>query len=156
MLITAIKAICNWKYNNYNVYAHNFSSFDGIFLLKILNKIGNINPTIKDGKLISVNLFYNGTKEDNKIYTINFFDSILLLQASLRKLGKSFNVSTQKGSFDPTIVNETNFKQAEMKKEVIKYCIDDCISLHQVLIKFNYLISNNFNINIKKVQLYLH
>jgi hypothetical protein len=37
-----------------------------------------------------------------------------------------------------------------MKKEVIKYCIDDCISLHQVLIKFNYLISNNFNINIKK------
>jgi len=149
MLITAIKTICNWKYNNYNVYAHNFSSFDGIFLLKILNKIGNIFPTIKDGKLISINLLY-GTEDNNKIYTINFYDSILLLQDSLRKLGKSFNVSTQKGNFDPTIVNESNFKLSEMKREVIKYCIDDCISLHQILIKFNELIFKNFNINIKR------
>lgn len=153
MLITAIKTICNWRYSNFNVYAHNFSSFDGIFLLKVLNKIGNIHPTIKDGKLISINFFYGtatGPEDKNNNYTINFYDSILLLQDSLRKLGKSFNVSTQKGNFDPTIVNESNYKLSEMKREVIKYCIDDCISLHQILIKFNELIFKNFNINIKR------
>nr|UZS77747.1 hypothetical protein [Lentinula edodes]UZS77797.1 hypothetical protein [Lentinula edodes]UZS77847.1 hypothetical protein [Lentinula edodes]UZS77897.1 hypothetical protein [Lentinula edodes]UZS77947.1 hypothetical protein [Lentinula edodes] len=121
MLIKAIKFLCNWKYNNFNIYAHNFSSFDGIFLLKFLNKIGHINPIIKDGKLISVNLIFSGTKEDNKIYTINFFDSILLLPNSLRKLGNSFNVANkkQKLNFDPTIFNENNY--IDFKNIVMDY-----------------------------------
>ena len=37
MLLNAIKNICKNKYNNYTIYAHNFASFDGIFLLKIFN-----------------------------------------------------------------------------------------------------------------------
>ena len=144
MLINAIKSICIRKYDNYNVYAHNFSAFDGILLFKILNKIGFIQPLIKDGKLISVKLIF-GDKNNN--YVLNFYDSILLLQSSLRKLGKSFNVSTQKGSFDPTIINKYNY--ISYKNEVISYCSDDCISLYQILIKFNELLFNNFNIKIK-------
>jgi hypothetical protein len=80
-------------------------------------------------------------------YSLNFFDSILLLPNSLRKLGKSFNVPIQKGNFEVTKVNENNYKF--FKEEVIKYCSDDCISLFQILVKFNQLIFNNFNINIK-------
>jgi hypothetical protein len=56
MLINAIKSITTLRsssnYHNYNIYAHNFSRFDGIFLLEILNKIGIIEPIIKDGKII--------------------------------------------------------------------------------------------------------
>ena len=36
MLIQAIKNIMIKKYDNYNVYIHNLSKFDGIFLLKKL------------------------------------------------------------------------------------------------------------------------
>jgi hypothetical protein len=146
MLINAIKSISLRKYNNYNIYAHNFSNFDGILLLRILNKIGIINPTIKDGRIISVNFNYESNKS-NKLYTLKFFDSILLLQNSLRKLAKSFNTYTQKGNFETLKVNENNYK--EFKEEVINYCIDDCKSLYQILFKFNQLIYDNFNITIK-------
>ena len=148
MLIQAIKSICKRKYNGYNVYAHNFSNFDGIFLLRILNKIGDIKPTFKDGRIISIKFKFKGLKTKKIIYSLNFFDSILLLPNSLRKLAKSFNVETQKGNFDTLKVNKDNF--ISFKKDVINYCIDDCKSLYQILSKFNDLIFENFNINIKK------
>jgi hypothetical protein len=147
MLIASIKDICKSKYNDYTVYAHNFSSFDGLFLLKILNKIGIITPLIKDGKLISVNLSYQVKENSDKFYNLKFNDSLLLLQASLKKLGKSFKVETLKGDFDTTSVNESNLKL--LKKQVLDYCCKDCISLYQILIKFNNLIYNKFNVNIK-------
>lgn len=64
MLINAINSICIRKYNNYNIYAHNFSNFDGVLLLRILNKFKNgkiylrsclaMLPIIKDGRIISI------------------------------------------------------------------------------------------------------
>nr|UEX92806.1 hypothetical protein [Marasmius tenuissimus]UEX92819.1 hypothetical protein [Marasmius tenuissimus]UEX92900.1 hypothetical protein [Marasmius tenuissimus] len=136
ILLKAIKSICIPEYNNYNVYAHNFSSFDGIFILKILNRLGNIEPVIKDGKIISVKLIYYN-KAQRKYHSITFLDSILLLNASLRKLAKSFNTSTQKGNLDVTMIKENNY--LHHKDEVIRYCADDCISLYQILVKFNNL-----------------
>jgi hypothetical protein len=35
-----------------------------------------------------------------------------------------------------------------LKDETIKYCIQDCISLHQVLSRFNELIFDKYNLNI--------
>jgi hypothetical protein len=145
MLLTALKSITTRNYNNYNIYAHNFSSFDGIILLQILNKIGIINPIIKDGKIISINLTYQSTGKRN--YNIKFYDSYLLLQASLRKLAKSFNTEVQKGNFDPTIINKNNY--ILYKNEVINYCKDDTISLYQVLTKFNALIFDRYKFTIK-------
>jgi hypothetical protein len=52
-----------------------------------------------------------------------------------------------KGSFYPTIINKNNY--ISYKNEVISYCSDDCISLYQIFIKFNKLLFNNFNKNIK-------
>jgi hypothetical protein len=77
-----------------------------MFLLRILNKIGMISPTLKDGKIISIKFNF----KSNKIYHLKFFDSILLLQNSLRKLGKSFNTLPQKGNFDTLKVNKNNYK----------------------------------------------
>ena len=45
MLESAVLSIIS-KYNNYIVYIHNLSNFDGIFLLKILVKIGYLKPII--------------------------------------------------------------------------------------------------------------
>ena len=40
MLMTAIKSLLRDKYNNYSVYAHNLSGFDGIFLINIIAEFG--------------------------------------------------------------------------------------------------------------------
>nr|UEX92847.1 hypothetical protein [Marasmius tenuissimus] len=45
------------------------------------------------------------------------------------------------------MINENNY--LHHKDEVIRYCADDCISLYQILVKFNDLFMENFNINIK-------
>jgi hypothetical protein len=80
------------------VYAHNLSSFDGVFLLKHLFQFGKVEPIIsRDGKIISISLKVKD--ENNNIKTIIFKDSYLMLTSSLRKLCYSFNVETHKGHF---------------------------------------------------------
>ena len=41
--------------------------------------------------------------------------------------------------------------QWSVKGETLKYCLTDCICLHQVLIKFNQFIFNKFKVNINKL-----
>jgi hypothetical protein len=48
LLIEVMKDLSIKKYKNYNIYFHNFSKFDGIFLLKHLANIKGclVTPTI--------------------------------------------------------------------------------------------------------------
>ena len=170
IITKAMNDICKRKYKNYQIYLHNFSKFDGYFLVKYLAKIGIVDAIINDGKIITINYTHtNG-------YSIRFKDSYLLLPSSLRKLCNFFKVETQKGIFPylypiidyfglvPSIIyfqnvsnNEYNsyvesFKNKiwNFKDEAIKYCNIDCISLYQILIKFNNLIFNKFSLNINR------
>jgi hypothetical protein len=168
MLTQAIKDIMIKKYDNFNVYIHNLSRFDGIFLLKILANLGNIKPLIHHGDLISIGFKFNN-------YNITFKDSQQLLMFYLRNLGKAFGVDVQKGFFPYNFVNENNLNYIgvtpdfslfdnishdeydgitsynwNLKDEAIKYCEIDCISLYQIIIKFSHLIFDLFNINIHK------
>lgn len=153
------------KYKDYKVYFHNFSKFDGIFMLPALSSIGNVNPIIQKGKLITLkfNLF------NNSKYQITFRDSYLLLPSSLRKLCKSFNVNTSKTIFPfkltdlwysgpvPSFLLFNNLSLEEynnyknnfidlwnFKEESIKYCNIDCIALYEIISIFNNLIFNKF------------
>lgn len=114
-----------------------------------------------------------------KGYVVQFKDSQQLLIASLSKVGKSFGVQTLKTIFPYSFVNENNLnyvgeipeikffdnisydgyntysnnfinKSWSIKDETIKYCNIDCISLYQVLIKFNDLIFEQFKLDIHK------
>lgn len=168
MLIQAIKDIMIKKYDNYNVYIHNLSRFDGIFLLKILANLGQIKPLIHHGDLISIGFKFNN-------YNITFKDSQQLLILSLRKLGKAFGVNILKSFFPYNFVNENNLNYIgitpdfslfdgishdeydgitsnnwNLRNEAINYCEIDCISLYQIIIKFNNMIFELFNINIHK------
>jgi len=167
MINSAIDDICTRKYKNYKIYLHNFSKFDGYFLVKYLAKIGICDPIIHKGKIISVKFTYND-------YNITFKDSYLLLPSSLRKLGKSFNIESLKGIF-PYALTDINYKGEvpefkyfnsvsmedynkyrnsfigktwNFKIEAIKYCELDCKSLFQILTKFNILIFNRFKLSI--------
>jgi len=45
------------KYHGYKVYLHNFSNFDGVYLLKIISSLSNkINIIIKDTKIINLQI----------------------------------------------------------------------------------------------------
>jgi len=71
------------------VYAHNLSSFDGIFLLKHLLSYGKVEPLLFNGKLISIKI---KILSEGNSKTILFKDSYLLLPLSLRKLCTAFNI----------------------------------------------------------------
>ena len=168
IIYRAMKDICKKKYSGYNIYLHNFAKFDAIFLIKYLAEIGNCKPIIHNSKIISFKFTYN------KI-TLTFRDSYLILLTSLNKLSKSFNIDNPKGLFliyfnninyignvpdfkyfpqNTTIQEYNNYKDSfqnklwSFKEESEKYCLLDCISLYEVLTKFNELIYNKFNINI--------
>jgi hypothetical protein len=146
------------------------AGFDAIFLLKILADLGFVKPIIHNNNIISIQFNLNG-------YTVQFKDSYQLLTNSLKNLAESFGVETQKGIFPYNFVNENNlnyvgpipeFKYFDgissidyncyienyniwnMKDETIRYCEIDCISLYQIIIKFNELIFEQFNINIHR------
>lgn len=175
MVNSAMDDICIKKYRNYKIYFHNFSKFDGYFLIKYLAKIGTCDPIIHKGKILSVKFAYNN-------YNVTFKDSYLLLPSSLRKLCESFVVESAKGIFPYALMDidyigvvpdyklfsrgrgsgkigldiYENYKKSfankkwNFRNEAIKYCELDCISLYQILSKFNTLIFNKFKLNINK------
>jgi hypothetical protein len=80
MLKDVINSLLKPKYSGYNIYIHNFSNFDGIFLLNAIilyldyNNM-KVSPLIKDGKFINIKINYG----PNFKYNISFRDSYLLL-----------------------------------------------------------------------------
>lgn len=132
--------------------------------------------SIKVSKTIPNPLF----RDKEKVISLTFYDSYQLLPSSLRKLGLSFNTITQKDIFPYNFVNKDNLNYVgpvpsmeffptdtfssideynhykmnnfdwNLKQISIDYCNKDCISLHQVLIKFSNLIWDKYTINITK------
>lgn len=172
MIINCIKELMIRKYDNYKIYIHNLSGFDANFLLKILANLGEIKPIIHDNKIISITFKMNG-------YVVTFKDSQQMLIGSLRNLAKAFGVETQKSIFPYNFVKENNLnyngyvpdfkyfddiskseylnycemfknKTWNLENEAIKYCEIDCISLYQIITKFNELVFDKFNIDIHK------
>ena len=157
------------------IYAHNFSGFDGILLLKHLLLFENttVKPIIFNNRLMAVDFQYK-ENEDAEPINLKFKDSFLLLPMSLRKLCKAFNVPTMKTHFPfrlsdidfignfpgyhlyddlseqdyVNMVQEHGDKPWNFQEESTKYCQIDCKSLFEVLVKFNELIFSEFKLNI--------
>jgi hypothetical protein len=172
MILTCLSSIFIRKYTGYNVYIHNLAKFDIIFLFKYLVKLGSVQPVIHNGRIISINLNFGKNNE----YQIKFRDSYLILLNSLSKLSNAFGVENKKSIFPHLFVNENNldyigqvpeFKYFfniskndynnycknfnnnwNLRKEAIKYCEIDVISLYQVINKFALLIFSLFQRNI--------
>jgi hypothetical protein len=100
LIEAALKSLMLRKYNGHKIYLHNFSYFDGIFMMKAITSIfPKVEPIIKDNQLIDVKVYFGELNNKNKYpYTLHFRDSFLLLPSSLEKLGKNFNVEN-KGYF---------------------------------------------------------
>lgn len=89
MLKSAIRTIMKPKYHNWKVFIHNFSYFDGIFLLRILSELTDlmIKPIIREGRIINLKFSYSIYKTKFNLY---FRDSYLLLPFSLKDLALNF------------------------------------------------------------------
>lgn len=174
LLEQAILSIMKRKYDGYRVYLHNFSNFDGIFIIKILNNLSDeIIPIINDNKFIEIKFkFYK--------YCLKFRDSFLLLPSSLEKLAKGFNVENKgvfpilfvnndkidlkyKGKVPPieSFVNMDSDKYTEycksfqdqkwdLKIESVKYCNQDVVTLYQIIDKFANFIFDEIRLDISK------
>nr|YP_009649331.1 DNA polymerase family B [Rhizopogon vinicolor]QDA23246.1 DNA polymerase family B [Rhizopogon vinicolor] len=180
MLKFAISSLLKRKYKGYKIYVHNLSNFDGIFLLKILSSINHIKvqPILKDGKIINLKLNYDSInsyqinfrdsflilpsslrklaiqfKVDNKtLFPYNFVNDKYNKNIDLNYIGsvpliKYFiNISLEDYNQYKLLFN----KNWSLKDESIKYCNQDCISLYQIIHKFNILIYDKYHINIHK------
>ena len=173
MILDALKSILIRKYNGYKVYIHNMAKFDIIFILKYLLKIAYCEPIIHNDKMLSLKAKFG----KNNNYQIEFKDSYLILLSSLDKLSKYFKIDSPKTIFPFLFVNINNldyegivpnlemfggkishndftkYKNSfkvkwNLKNEATKYCINDCVALYQIIIKFNSMIFQLFSINI--------
>lgn len=178
MLTKAITDLLTKDYNRHVVYIHNLSHFDGVFLVRILGILQKSDDNIKikitkrDSSIINIGISCNEM-------TLHIRDSLSMLPSSLRSLAKSFKVE-DKSIFPYNFVNnkaisldyvgpvprftffdkitikeyytyERKFKNNwSLRDETIKYCLQDCITLHQILIKFNSLIYRKFKVNINR------
>jgi hypothetical protein len=135
--------------DNLVCYVHNLSKFDGIFLLKHMSKYkDNMDIIYKDGNIIQLTIKEIKIVDGIKVkFSLTFFDSLLILPSSLRKLCESFGV-TNKGSFNMDLLKDPNIDLLSIKEELIKYNQLDCQVLHEVLYKFRLEIYNMFHINI--------
>ena len=173
MILDCLNSIFSRKYNGYSIYMHNMAKFDVIFLLKYIVKIATVQPVIHNGRIISLLINYG----ENLEYKVEFKDSYLLLLSSLNKLTKGFEVNTLKSIFPFLFVNKNNLNYVgevpdiscfdnkinfveykeyksrfklnwSLKNESVRYCKIDCISLYQVIFKFNELIFGLFGKNV--------
>jgi DNA polymerase type B, organellar and viral len=149
MIYKALSILLDPKYNNHKVYVHNLSNFDGIFLMKYLVNLTYdnvpilIKPTLKNSKMINIDLKFGKFK-------ISFRDSLLILLGSLKNLSIAFGVES-KGTFNYKSVdnlNVTELNEYALRNELIIYASLDCKILYEILIKFNELIFNRWNLNI--------
>jgi len=149
------------------IYAHNLTSFDGIFILKYLLKIGEkydylIEPIFRDSKLIMIKCRFGQDKNGRYRYYIEFHDSLLILNSSLKKLGETFlSDSPELMKMDNDVImsyilNPAKFSllsthgKIEIMNQIREYCIQDCIALSHIIHRFALLIFKDYKINIHK------
>ena len=122
MFFACFNSLFRPKYSGYNIYIHNLSKFDGIFLMSSLIKFNNqeyrskdlnhkikINPIIRNSDMISIKINFGK-------YNITLLDSLLLLPISLSKLTNSFGnlINNKKTSFPYNFVNDNHNKNIDL------------------------------------------
>ena len=154
-----LDVILDPKFDGYYIYAHNFARFDAAFLLTVLKDFGSPRITMNnDGVIVRLELTREsepvrksklGRPPTKPIKTVfHFKDSYLLLPHSLRKLAITFESPVLKGELPHHLINVYNYTY--YRAECLKYLDSDLKSLYSVLLKFYWIIMDNFDLSIFK------
>ena len=183
LLLKCIDDMLVNKYNNYIFYVHNLGHYDIVFMYNILLKVNLdkgyeyyiLNTTMRDNTIIKLEIkikVYSMTKENKYRYIkISFVDSLNLLNSSLDKLTRAFNIDVKKGNFPHTFVNRNTLNYIgnkpdyifyqnlnindynnipnnnwDLKSECLKYLHKDIIGLYEVINEFSRFIYIYFNV----------
>lgn len=125
-----------------------------MFILKSIANISDkFNIIRKEDKIISINVTKEILSVNESIeIKLTFRDSLLLLPSSLKDLGKGFGVE-MKGDFDHNKSDQclTPEQFEQIRVDLVNYNKQDCLVLHQVLVKFSKLIFDMFSVNIGNI-----
>lgn len=127
VIIKCLDAMLKDKYIGYTFYVHNFGKYDVIYILNVIIKVTESNPTkysynIKFIDDIILSLIVS-TKVNNKRYKIKIVDSYNLLQSSLNELCNTFNTDVKKSFFPYSFVNRNNLFYVGEKPDINFYDI---------------------------------
>ena len=121
------------KYNNFNFYVHNLGHYDIIFLYNVLLNYNLqkgfdyyiLNTTMRDNTIIKLDIkikIWSKTDENKyRFIKFSFVDSLNLLNLSLDKLTKEFNIENKKGKFPHTFVNKNTLNYIGNKPDIFFY-----------------------------------
>ena len=136
------------------IYGHNAGKFDAILLLPtILKAKGLYVKTFLESNGRIINLQIVNKKKAN----IFFRDSYNFICMSLNDACNSFKNKTPKlkGDVEHDLINANNCRmdgekinEMNIKQYVNQYLINDCISLHEILLMFNDIIYNAYKFTI--------
>lgn len=126
------------RFFNYTFYAHNGGKFDFFPLLRVIlkqrNQVLKVDPDsilFVNGAIISMTWT---AVHEGKVGCIHFRDSLRLLPASLKALGKSMGARVQKLDFDIGEITKENWK--ENIREIKRYHLNDIECLYYVMKNF--------------------
>lgn len=112
MIIDCIKDMCI-NSNDYTFYCHNLGKFYSIYILKALIYYSTNNDNLKLKILRRDNIIKITIKiyHELRIYGITILNSLLVLNSSLRILGKFLNIKTIKGNLPyDWVTNNLHYK----------------------------------------------
>lgn len=126
------------------MYAHNGGKFDNLMILQNCVKNGRsiMNPIRSEGRLISftINLF--------KGHSVQFRDSICLLNGKLDNLLDDFDTKARKLDMDHSIVNKDNYKTSKIKNMYDQYLKNDVEGLLEVIKKTKGIMKKQYNLDL--------
>jgi hypothetical protein len=112
----ALEYLLDKKNDKASVYMHNFSGFDGLFLIRALLNMEGIksSPIVKDGRIIQLKVSFKKRDKKSKsglLYdcSLTFYDSLLMLPSSLKQLAITFGLPQEKGFFPLKILNNKEY-----------------------------------------------
>lgn len=188
VILSLVDAMLVEKYNKYIYYVHNLSGYDAPFIIKTLldynSKRGTdiyvLDTLFRDGRIIYMSVskkLFKSTKLKDKFIKVMFtlHDSILLLDKSLVKLGKSYKVDVVKGVFPHTFASDKTLfytgempskthyidmsedhyiemykKEWDFKVECLKYLEGDLVSLYLIMNKFKKTVHQIYGVEVLK------
>ena len=180
------------KYNGYTFYTHNFGRYDSTFLLKILKeenlRIGyehyKIKEICRDNKILKLTIkvkkslsdkTFKKPRKDPGYNTITIVDSLNILNQSLDKLCRSFDVPVVKGNFPYSFVKRETLHYVgdtpgyeywdkdrlsledynkllkpdwNLREECLQYLEKDLVSLVLIMNKFSEYINRKYNLQV--------
>jgi DNA polymerase type B, organellar and viral len=131
----------------YTLYAHNLSSFDGLFIIKTLYRLFDVKPIFKDNKIMTFEISKTIMLNDKKrVLKFTLRCSLKMLPLKLDKLIKSFDINIPKLPFPYSFVNKYNLNyngslpEFKYYEDVLNY--DDYLKLSKKYEKKSFNLKN--------------